>query len=105
MKLHIKKNDAVFVIAGKDKGKSGRVMKIFPDTNKALVEKINYVKKATRKSQKDQQGGVIHKESPIQISNLMFMCPKCNRPARIGVTILKDGTKSRYCKKCQEMLA
>ena len=105
MKLKIKRNDMVQVIAGKDKGKQGRVIKVLPEVNKALVEKINYVKKAVRKTQKDQQGGVIQKENPIQISNLMLVCPKCSRPTRVGTTVLKDQTKSRFCKKCQELLA
>ena len=105
MKLKIKRNDMVQVITGKDKGKQGRVIRVMPEANKALVEKINYVKKAVRKTQKDQQGGVIQKEAPIQISNLMLVCPKCSRPTRVGATVLKDQTKSRFCKKCQELLA
>lgn len=102
--LKIRKNDIVLVIAGKDKGKSGKVLKVFPLKNKVIVEGISMVKKATRKTREDQQGGIIHRENPISLSNLMVTCPKCSRPTRIGATKLADGTKVRICKKCQEIL-
>lgn len=100
----LKKNDIVQVSSGKDRGKSGRVLAFFPATSRVLVEGINFVKKHTRKSQKDPQGGIISKESPIHISNLRFLCKACNRPTRIGITKLSDGTRSRFCKKCNEVI-
>ena len=102
---NIKKNDVVYVLAGRDKGKTGRVFKVFPKEDRALVEGINYVKKHTRKTQgQNQQGGIIQKESPIHISNLALFCKTCNKYARVGINILADGTKSRYCKRCKEVI-
>lgn len=100
----IKKNDTVKVISGRDRGKTGRVLKIFPKEHRALVEGINYVKRHTRPTRQDQQGGIITKESPIDISNLLLLCKSCNRPTRVGFTILSDGTKARQCKKCKEII-
>jgi large subunit ribosomal protein L24 len=100
----IKKNDNVYVLSGRDKGKSGRVFKVYPDAGKALVEGINYVKKHARKSQANPQGGIVQKESPIAVSNLAVLCKTCNKPARLGMNVLADGTKSRYCKRCKEVI-
>lgn len=100
----IKKNDTVFVLSGKDKGKTGRVFRVYPAKDRALVEGINYVKKHARKSQQDQKGGIIQKEMPIQLSNLALHCKRCNKYARVGVSVLADGTKSRYCKRCKEAI-
>lgn len=100
----IKKNDTVFVLAGKDKGKSGRVFRVYPSEGRALVEGINYVKKHARKSQANPQGGIIQQESAISISNLALFCKTCSKPAHIGINILADGTKSRYCKRCKEVI-
>lgn len=103
MNIKLRKNDIVKVMAGKDKGKSGKILQIFPAESKAIVEGINYVKKHRRRSQQDQTGGIIHKEAPIHLSKLAIVCSRCNRPARIGITVLTDGTKSRYCKRCEEI--
>ena len=101
----IKKNDTVYVLGGRDRGKTGRVFKVFPKEERVLVEGINYVKKHTRKTQdQTQQGGIIQKESPIHISNLALFCKTCNKYTRIGINILADGTKSRYCKRCKEVI-
>ena len=94
----IKRNDIVKVISGKDKGKQGKVLKVFRSSNRAIVERINLVKKHLRRRREDQQSGIVAVESPIQVANLMVVCKHCNKPARIGFTILKDGTKSRLCK-------
>jgi len=99
----IKKNDTVFILAGKDKGKTGKVFMIMHKKNRALVEGINYVKKHMRKTKADQQGGIVQKESSINMSNLTLFCKTCNKPARIGINVLADGSKSRYCKKCKEV--
>ncbi len=102
--MKIKKNDQVKVIAGKDKGKTGKVLCVLPSTGKAIVEGVNFIKRHARKTQKDQQGGIVQKEAPINISNIQVICSRCNKPARIGITVLTDGTKSRYCKNCEEIL-
>jgi len=102
--VKIKKNDQVKVIAGKDKGKTGKVLCVLPSTGKAIVEGVNFIKRHARKTQKDQQGGIVQKEAPINISNIQVICSRCNKPARIGITVLTDGTKSRYCKNCEEIL-
>jgi large subunit ribosomal protein L24 len=101
----IKKNDIVKILAGRDSGKSGKVLTVFPKKMKALVQGINMVKKHSRRQSNDQQqGGIIHKESAIDISNLMLICQKCSRAARIGFSKLSDGTKVRICKKCKEII-
>jgi len=102
--LGIKKNDKVMVIAGKDKGKTGRVLRIFPESNKVLVEKINIAKKAHRRTQQDQQGGFVEIEVPLHISNVMLVDKKTNQPTRFGVKVLKDGTKVRISKKTGEVI-
>ena len=102
--LHIKKNDAVKVLAGKDKGKTGKVLKVFPVANRAIVQGINFTKKHTRRTRQNEQGGIVHREAPVHISNLAVVCKGCSRVTRVGVDVLKDGSKVRYCKKCKEVL-
>jgi len=102
--FRIKKNDIVQAVKGKDKGKKGRVLEIFSDRNRALVEGIQMVKKHKRKTQQDQQGGIVSIESSIALSNLMLICKQCNRPVRVGFAISKDGTKTRICRACKEQL-
>ncbi len=97
----IKKNDTVMVVSGKDKGKTGKVLILSAD--KAIVEGANFVKKHVKKTKEDQQGGILQKEAPIAISNVALFCKKCNAPVKVGYSILKDGSKSRYCKKCNEV--
>lgn len=104
MKCRIKKGDFVEVIKGKDRGKKGRVIKVFPEERKILVEGINFVRKHTRPKAIDRQGGIIQMEKPISYSNVMFFCMKCSKPTRLGIKILQDKTKARYCKKCNEIV-
>ncbi len=101
-KLHIKNGDTVYVISGKEKGKTGKVIKILRDENKAIVERLNVIKRHARPSQKNPSGGIIEKEAGIHISNLMPYCPKCKRPSRVGRKKLAGGEKVRYCKRCNE---
>ena len=101
----IRKNDNVYVLSGKDRGKTGRVFRVYPEEGRALVEGINYVKKHVRKSQANPQGGIVQKESAIQVSNLALLCKTCNRPARVGISKLTDGTKTRFCKRCKEVIS
>ena len=100
----IKKNDTVMVIAGRDKGKKGKVLTVFPSKGRAMVEGVNFVKKHMRRTREEQQGGIIQKESSINLSNLALFCKGCNRPTRVGINVLSDGIKVRYCKKCKEVV-
>ena len=99
--FRIRKNDIVAVIAGKDKGKKGKVLEVFPSSSRALVENLNLVKKARRRTQQNQKGGIADIEAAIHLSNLMLVCKHCNKPSRFRVSIMKDGTKIRECKKCK----
>ncbi|HOY09764.1 MAG TPA: 50S ribosomal protein L24 [Candidatus Omnitrophota bacterium] len=102
--LRIKKNDKVVVIAGKDKGKTGKVLKVLTETERVVVEKVNLVKKAKRKTQQDQTGGFIELEVPLHISNVMLVDKKTNKRTRFGVSILKDGSKVRIAKVSGEVI-
>ena len=103
-KFHVKKNDTVVVVAGKEKGKTGKVLKVFPKKHRVLVEKINFIKRHARPSQQYRQGGILEKEAPIESSNVKVICSKCNQPVRVGKKILEDGKRVRTCKKCDEIL-
>jgi large subunit ribosomal protein L24 len=100
----LKKNDKVIVLSGKDKGKIGAVLKIDSEKTRAIVEKLNVVKRHSKAGAKGAKGGIIEKESPIPISNLMVICNKCAEPTRVRKRILEDGSKVRTCKKCGELL-
>ena len=102
--LSIKKNDEVIVVAGKDKGKKGKVLRVFPKASRAIVEHINLVKKAQRKTQENQNGGFIEIEAPIHISNIMLLDKKTDKPTRFGISVLKDGKKVRISKKSGEVI-
>ncbi|MEW6162935.1 MAG: 50S ribosomal protein L24 [Nitrospirota bacterium] len=104
MGLSIKKNDTVLVITGKEKGKKGRVLFVYPSEDKLLIERVNIIKKHMRPSRKYAQGGIIEKEAPLHISSVMLLCPKCGKPTRICNTVLSDGKKVRVCKKCKEII-
>ncbi|NSW87498.1 MAG: 50S ribosomal protein L24 [Syntrophobacteraceae bacterium] len=103
-KYHIKKNDTVLVIAGKDKGKSGKVLRVIPKKDRAIVEKLNMAKRHLKPSQQNRQGGILEREAPLHISNLKLICTKCTDPTRVGYRILEDNRKVRYCKKCNEII-
>lgn len=102
--FRIKKNDKVIVIAGKDKGKTGKVLSVNPRDERVIVEKVNIIKKTRRRSQQDQQGGFLEIEAPIHISNVMLVDKKTNQRTRFGVSTLKDGTKVRIAKKSGESI-
>jgi large subunit ribosomal protein L24 len=104
MGQNIKKNDTVLVITGREKGKRGRVLSIYPSNNRILIERINMIRKHMKPSKKYTQGGIIEKESPLHISDVMLICPKCNKPTKISSTLLQDGRKVRACKKCSEVM-
>lgn len=102
-KLHVKKDDKVMVITGKDKGKTGRVIVAYPRENRVLVEGINMVKRHTKPSAQNQQGGIIEKEAPIHASNVMLIDPKSGKPTRIGYT-MENGKKVRVAKRSGEVI-
>jgi len=99
----LKKGDTVYVIAGKEKGKTGKVLRVIPEKNRVVVEKLNFVKKHQRPDAKGK-GGIIEKEGSIHLSNVLLYCNKCETGVRIKYRFLEDGKKVRVCSKCQEML-
>jgi len=101
--MRLKKGDTVMVITGKDKGKTGKIEKILPKVNKVLVAGVNIVKKTTKPSKKNPHGGIISVNKPLTVSNLMVLCPRCNKPARVGFKML-DKNKLRICIKCKESI-
>ena len=100
----IRKGDIIQAIKGKDKGKKGKVIQVFSDRGRALVEGINLAKKHKRQTRQDQQGGIVSIEMPIALGNIMLVCKHCDHAVRVGFSILKDGTKSRVCKACKEVI-
>jgi len=100
----IKKNDVVMLIAGKDKGKSGRVISVFPKKESVLVEKVNFIKRHTRPRGQTHKGGIVEREGPIHLSNVMVLCNKCDHAVRVRKLKLQDGTRVRVCQKCGESL-
>ena len=102
--MHVHREDTVLILGGRDSGKKGRVIRVFPDKNKALVEKINMVKRHTRPTQQLPQGGIQEKEAPIHVSNLQVVCVKCGKATRVASKVLASGQKARACKKCGEIL-
>lgn len=101
-KLHIKKNDTVVVLAGEDKGKTGKVLKVLVEKNRALVEGVNMVSKSTKPSAQNPQGGIVKQEAPIHISNLSLVDPKSGKATRVGFKVTEDGKKVRIAKKSGE---
>ena len=100
--MHVKRGDIVKVISGKDKGKEGKILTAFPETGKVIVEGVAIAKKHQKARMQGQESGIIHKEAAIDASNVLRVCSKCGKAARTGVKVLEDGSKVRYCKKCNE---
>lgn len=101
--MKVKKGDLVKVIAGKDKGKEGKVLRVIPKENKVIVENVRIVKRHQRPTQRLREGGIIEREAPIHPSNVMVICPSCNKPTRIGYRFMEE-KKVRFCKKCGEIV-
>ena len=97
--LNVKKGDLVKVISGKDRGKQGKILRTIPEKERVVVEKVNMMKKAMRPTQQNPQGGISTMEAPLSVSNVMFICPKCDKPTRLGHK-RENGKKIRVCKKC-----
>lgn len=102
--MRIRKNDKVRVVAGNDRGREGKVLKVFPGSGRIIVEKVNLIKRHTRANRQTPQGGIIEKEAPIHASNVMLVCPQTARPTRIGKQTLSDGSRVRVSKKSGETL-
>lgn len=102
--MFIKIGDTVTVISGKELGKQGKVLRVFHDKKRVAVEHLNMIKRHTRPTQSNQQGGIVEREGTIHVSNLMIICGKCNRGVRIGKKILDDGSKVRICRVCGEQI-
>lgn len=102
--MSIKKGDIVQVISGKDTGKKGKVLRVIPGKNKVIVEGINRVKRHQKPSRAIPQGGILNIESPMNLSNVMLLCNKCNKPSRVGKKVLDNDEKVRVCKNCGEII-
>ncbi len=103
-KIHVKKDDKVFVLTGKDAGKTGKVLEVDPDKGRVIVEGVNIVTKHKKPRGRNQTGGIITQEGTINASNVMLVCSKCKKPSKTGRKILENGEKIRYCKACGEMI-
>jgi large subunit ribosomal protein L24 len=103
-KVSIKKNDTVMVVAGKDRGKSGKVLRVLPKKEAVVIERLNFAKRHLRAGGAHGKGGIVEKEAPIHLSNIQLLCSKCNLPTRIGKKVLEDGRKVRVCSKCGETI-
>lgn len=101
---NIRKGDKIRVIAGKERGKEGKIIRVFPKRNKVIVQGLNFVKRHTKPRGERQPGGIIAKEAPIHISNVMLVCSKCNKMTRVVKRIMEDGERVRVCKKCGEII-
>ena len=102
--MKIRKNDNVLVIAGKDRDKKGRVRFAYPKSERILVEGVNFIKKHSRARRGARQAGIIEREAPIDVSNVMLLCNRCNHPVRVGFRILENGRKVRFCRSCGEAI-
>ena len=103
-KIHVKKGDSVLVLSGKDSGKKGKILAVYPDEGMVLVEGVNMSTKHKRPRSRYQQGGIIHQESPINSAKVMLMCERCGKPTKVGKSILDNGQKARTCKHCNEII-
>ena len=99
---HVRRGDTVGVIAGRERGKRGKILRVLEEKGRVVVEKVNMVKKHQRPTQKVRQGGIIEREGPLAISNVQLVCSRCDRPVRTGIKILADDRKVRVCKRCGE---
>ena len=101
---HVRRGDTVGVIAGRERGKRGKVLRVIPEKSRVVVEKINMVKKHQRPTQKVRQGGIIEREGALALSNVLVVCGRCDKPSRTGMKLLSDGRKVRSCKRCGEAI-
>ena len=102
--MNIRKNDTVLVVTGKDRGKKGKVRFAYPKDERVLVEGINFIKRHTRARKQVRQAGIIEREAPIHVTNVMLLCNRCGHPTRAGFHFLEDGRKVRICHSCHEVI-
>jgi large subunit ribosomal protein L24 len=102
--MKIRKNDTVLIIVGKDRGKKGKVRRALPKEKKVIVEGLNMIKRHSKAKGQARQAGIIELEAPVNVSNVMFICGKCNQPTRVGFRVLSDGRKARICRACDEVI-
>jgi large subunit ribosomal protein L24 len=103
-KLHVKKDDTVAILSGKDKGKTGRILKVMSEKGRVVVENVNMVKRHTRPNQQNSEGGIIEKEASLDICKVQLVCSSCSAAVRTGMRTLNDDSKVRFCKKCNEIV-
>lgn len=101
---HVRRGDTVAVIAGRERGKRGKVLRVLPDAGRVVVEKINMMKKHQKPTQKLRQGGIIEREAALALSNVLLVCGRCDQPSRAGIKVLGDGRKVRVCRRCGETI-
>ena len=100
----LRKNDTVMVIKGRDRGKTGKVLRVLPNQGRVVVERLNMVKRHTKPRGAASPGGIVEKEAPLSISNVMILCDRCNAPVRVGIKLAADGSRSRICRRCRDVL-
>lgn len=98
--MFVRKEDTVMVVAGKERGKTGKVIKVVPKKSRVFIERVNLVKRHSKPRSAQQPGGIVEKEASIHVSNVMIMCDPCNAPVRVGHKVLEDGEKVRVCRRC-----
>ncbi|MBV8362182.1 MAG: 50S ribosomal protein L24 [Deltaproteobacteria bacterium] len=103
-KFKVRKNDTVMVITGRDRGKSGKVLRVLPAWGRVIVERLNMVKRHTKPRGAASPGGIVEKEAPLDISNVMVLCDRCNAPVRVGLKLAANGSKSRICRRCGDVV-
>jgi large subunit ribosomal protein L24 len=104
LKVRIRRGDTVMVLAGRERGKRGKVLRVMPVAGRVLVERVNMIKRHQRPTQKLRQGGIIEREGTLHLSNVQVVCTRCDKPSRTGVKILEDGRKTRVCRRCGESI-
>jgi large subunit ribosomal protein L24 len=103
-KPRIRKNDTVMVVTGRDRGKTGKVLRVIPEESRVVVERLNLVKRHSKPRGPASPGGIVEKEAPLDLSNVMIFCDRCNAPVRAGIKLAADGAKARICRRCGESL-
>ena len=103
-KSKLKKGDTVIVITGRERGKTGKILSLNVGESRVVVEKLNMIKRHTKHSQKVRQGGILEREAPMDLSNVMLLCGNCQKPVRVGIKMLADGQRVRICKQCKQVI-
>jgi large subunit ribosomal protein L24 len=103
-KFKVRKNDTVMIIVGRDRGKTGKVLRVLPVQGRVIVERLNIIKRHTKPRGAASPGGIVEREAPLDISNVMVLCDRCNAPVRIGLKFAADGSRSRICRRCGDVV-